>query len=176
MVPLERLRRNRKVLLDRCPRCEGVWIDRRELELVADNLGGIDAHAVQMKRFARRGGGIARCPACSSVPLEIPFFEMHIDYCADCRGVWLDGGERIGLARALEHEQPAMTTYRQAAEAVAENMARCRQCDARVPLSQTLMTADGVRCESCYQAALERAGNNHLELNAMLARIAVRDD
>lgn len=170
-MPLERMRRGRKVILDRCPQCDGVWIDRKELADVAQSLDNMDAHARWVRAHWRPRAGIARCPACLGTPVELPFFEMHIDYCVDCRGVWLDGNERIGLARALDHERTAVATYRHAAEAVKEETARCGGCTARVPLRETYMTAAGVRCPKCWDAALERAGDDYFEVNAKLARI-----
>jgi Zn-finger nucleic acid-binding protein len=170
------MRGGRRVVLDHCKQCNGVWIDRQELADVSADLSCVHDHVEWIRKHGHPGRGITRCPHCAAVPLELPFFEVHIDYCPACMGVWLDGDERIGLARALEGEEPELTTYRHAAAAVTERMARCQGCDKRVPLEETYMTADGVRCEPCFQPALTRAEMSLQELNAKLARIAAGTD
>jgi Zn-finger nucleic acid-binding protein len=42
-----------------------------------------------------------QCPACKRVMILVEFRDVDVDYCPDCRGVWLDAGE---LARVLGPE------------------------------------------------------------------------
>lgn len=34
-----------------------------------------------------------RCPACEAPLLAIEYDEVEVDYCTECRGIWLDAGE-----------------------------------------------------------------------------------
>lgn len=45
-----------------------------------------------------------KCPVCSGVDLKIAERQgVEIDYCPECRGVWLDRGE---LDKIIERSQP----------------------------------------------------------------------
>jgi Zn-finger nucleic acid-binding protein len=141
------LRGGRRIVLDHCKQCRGVWIDRQELADVSADLSCVHDHAEWIRTHGRPGAGITRCPHCAAVPIELPFFEVHIDYCSQCMGVWLDGDERIGLARALDGEEPELTTYREAAEAVmALTPAELRLQDLNAKLARI---AAGTDCTTC---------------------------
>ena len=84
------------VAVDRCSRCDGIWFDAQELsELLVE-----DAKVVAE---LRRGSGSefadvkkGRCPRDSAELLRIYSAIDHsvtLDACADCHGIWLDGGE-----------------------------------------------------------------------------------
>lgn len=53
-----------------------------------------------------------KCPVCSGVELKMAERQgVEIDYCPECRGVWLDRGE---LDKIIERsEVPATTSYTQ---------------------------------------------------------------
>ena len=54
------------------------------------------------------------CPACKEVELRISERQnVEIDYCPQCRGVWLDKGELDKLIeRSLQQETPRMENSR----------------------------------------------------------------
>jgi hypothetical protein len=55
-------------------------------------------------------GDTMKCPTCTSTSLVLSERQgIEIDYCPDCRGVWLDRGE---LDKILERASSAMTSYR----------------------------------------------------------------
>ena len=82
------------VVMDLCPECGGVWLDKGELdqrdESVWTNAEALDFEVVT-------GDGVpATCPKCSVTltsiaPAELP--GLVIDRCPDCLGFWLDSGE-----------------------------------------------------------------------------------
>lgn len=90
--------------VDRCPSCEGIWFDKRELtDLLESNsgevreiLGGEDAHGHDQSpgTCPRDGGKLLRVRSSRNR-------EVTLDCCVVCQGVWLDGGEfeRIRAAR-----------------------------------------------------------------------------
>lgn len=51
-----------------------------------------------------------KCPTCTSTSLVLSERQgIEIDYCPDCRGVWLDRGE---LDKIIERASSAINTYR----------------------------------------------------------------
>lgn len=51
-----------------------------------------------------------KCPTCTSTSLVLSERQgIEIDYCPDCRGVWLDRGE---LDKVIERASSAINTYR----------------------------------------------------------------
>lgn len=52
-----------------------------------------------------------KCPACTGVDLKIAERQgVEIDYCPECRGVWLDRGE---LDKIIERSDAQSATYTQ---------------------------------------------------------------
>ncbi len=50
-----------------------------------------------------------KCPVCSGIDLKISERQgIEIDYCPDCRGVWLDRGE---LDKIIERSAAQTTAY-----------------------------------------------------------------
>lgn len=48
-----------------------------------------------------------KCPACKDATLAITERQgIEIDYCPECRGVWLDRGELDKLVERAERERP----------------------------------------------------------------------
>lgn len=39
-IDLQKIRYRRKILLDQCPKCKGVWLDEGELELLSMDIDG----------------------------------------------------------------------------------------------------------------------------------------
>jgi Zn-finger nucleic acid-binding protein len=55
-------------------------------------------------------GDTVKCPTCTSTPLVLSERQgIEIDYCPDCRGVWLDRGE---LDKIIERASSAINTNR----------------------------------------------------------------
>lgn len=84
------------IAVDRCPSCSGIWFDRQELsDLLAEDARQVDS--------LRRGGENeqaddtrGRCPRDAAQLLRIYSSidrSVVLDACADCHGIWLDGGE-----------------------------------------------------------------------------------
>ena len=84
------------VTVDRCPSCTGIWFDRQELsELLAE-----DARRVASLRRGSENeeaeGQKGECPRDRSELLRVYSSvdrSVILDACADCHGIWLDGGE-----------------------------------------------------------------------------------
>jgi uncharacterized protein len=86
------------VEVDLCTSCGGVWLDKGEIE----RLGTITAQELQALRNmlmpppnqAPVASDLATaCVACSGKLREVILGPIHVDFCPQCNGLWLDRGE-----------------------------------------------------------------------------------
>ena len=82
--------------VERCSSCSGIWFDARELsQLLAEDAG----YVASLRRGAIKeqlAGKKGFCPRDGSELLRVYSSidrSVILDACADCRGIWLDGGE-----------------------------------------------------------------------------------
>jgi Zn-finger nucleic acid-binding protein len=82
------------VVLDVCPKCEGQWFDKGELDRLDDSVWTDAEHLDYQKSGEARA--VIDCPNCSSklVPVSPKDdSELTVDSCPSCEGFWLDKGE-----------------------------------------------------------------------------------
>jgi Zn-finger nucleic acid-binding protein len=103
------------VLVDRCPSCDGVWLQRGELEAIQESLErdysaelrGIDVVALAYERARQANRPDIACPSCGTA-LQAEEFgycsQILVDRCGKCGGIWLDSGELKALERFFERE------------------------------------------------------------------------
>ena len=103
------------VLVDRCPSCDGIWLQRGELEAIQESLErdystelrGIDVVALAYERARQAVRPDIACPSCGSSlqPEEYAYCsQILVDRCGKCGGIWLDSGELKALERFFERE------------------------------------------------------------------------
>jgi Zn-finger nucleic acid-binding protein len=84
------------VAVDRCPSCNGIWFDRQELsELLAEDARRVAA-LTRGSPNEEAEGMKGQCPRDASQLLRVYSSidrSVVLDACADCHGIWLDGGE-----------------------------------------------------------------------------------
>lgn len=87
------------VEIDHCTRCEGLWLDRGELE----NLLGDTAASLSLPADAHRTRRC--CPDCRKTMYTFyyPRTFVEIDMCVQCSGVWLDSNEFQEIDVVLHH-------------------------------------------------------------------------
>ena len=75
--------------LDQCPHCKGIWFDKGELEHF------LDTTAAKVSVPAEAEPSLRICCLCHKKMLvfHYPKTMVSVDYCRDCRGLWLDAGE-----------------------------------------------------------------------------------
>jgi Zn-finger nucleic acid-binding protein len=85
-----------EIEVDLCPACGGLWLDHGEIE----RLGRGTPAALDGLRKALTGGAAAdlsdtatSCPACPGALKELKLGPIHVDYCGQCKGLFLDKGE-----------------------------------------------------------------------------------
>jgi hypothetical protein len=102
---------HKKIELDYCPECYGVWFDSGELELFLDslNLENRDQfisnllNATETKTAEKK----RRCPICAQRMKKTIVGEkpgILIDVCRRLDGLWFDGGEVGQLLEQLPEE------------------------------------------------------------------------
>jgi len=82
-----------------CPRCQGIYLERGELNEVAEPIpGDVELSTVDLDTFEHEDrAAIAACPRCA--PLQMKKVEfvgdggIILDYCTKCGGFWLDDHE-----------------------------------------------------------------------------------
>ena len=101
------------VVIDKCGRCGGEFYDVGELERV-ERLTDDEAKWLRETAGLPRPpgqGGPRKCPGCAHAMEAITeAYEVTIDVCPHCRGVWCDKGEADLLrAKAREHHERGAT-------------------------------------------------------------------
>lgn len=94
------------VEIDRCVRCQGIWLDGGELEWIA-HLAGVAPGGLSEAVLHVRGlpGGKRRCPRCRRRLRKVAVSRqvaMEIERCPRGDGLWFDHGEMEALMTAFE--------------------------------------------------------------------------
>jgi Zn-finger nucleic acid-binding protein len=104
-----------RVSVDQCPKCKGVWFDHDELRVAKDHadsdLNWLDFEIWKHEdQFAVEPRDL-KCPACRTELVAIRYgsTRVTIDYCRNCKGIWLDRGEFKQIIDALEREVTTKT-------------------------------------------------------------------
>lgn len=114
------------VVVDTCPKCEGVWLDKGELEKIQETvendyrseLERVPDSTVQAYRQARseHERKALSCPSCEAEMIEREHgycSQVFIDVCTSCQGVWLDKGELKALEVFFERSKADTRELRQ---------------------------------------------------------------
>ena len=94
--------------LNKCKECEGLWFDQGEMAL----FGNTDFDIPDMHEKISKGEVTKyRCPKCPKLKLiEMPYmndsvfseFEVHLDFCISCCGVFVDKDEVDKVVKLAE--------------------------------------------------------------------------
>ena len=78
------------VIIDVCPKCQGIWFDNNELKKV---LGSRQLANYLTKHIGTQSKSKLVCPRCGWL-MDFEYAEdVEIDVCLKCNGAWLDIGE-----------------------------------------------------------------------------------
>ncbi len=139
------------LVADMCLACGGVWLDGAEVGKVypaLDRLTTMDPDPDQQ-------AGVVGCPRCAERTTAFRFFEVILDHCSACRGLWIDGPELADLARHRDRDDGLGTargpeTYRDnATRALRQALVVCKRCKKDVALDAVVSTHEGPLCASC---------------------------
>jgi len=142
----------------RCTDCHGVWASSAAAGALHRALPHLERARAQVLASPRHGTGVAACPGCGAAPVAVSFYEVPLDWCAGCGGVWLDGPELGSLderVRALGGSlDAARSPFRVApVQGVVAGTVTCGACGVAVPVNRSFLTSDGTRCVPCASAA-----------------------
>jgi len=106
-----------KIELDYCPRCQGVWFDSGELELLLESLGLENSNLlfsnIINSKEAESSERKRKCPTCGQKMKKTTLGEQPgtgqqpqilIDVCRQGDGLWFDGGELGQLIKQIARE------------------------------------------------------------------------
>ncbi|MEA3487725.1 MAG: PAS domain S-box protein, partial [Euryarchaeota archaeon] len=87
------------VIIDVCPKCQGIWFDNEELEKV---LGTQKLDSLLTKRTGTESMSKLKCPRCGAM-MGLEYAEdVEIEVCPGGHGAWLDYGELERLKELTE--------------------------------------------------------------------------
>ena len=83
------------VEVDQCPECSGIYLDKGELEEIAEKkIGNILDSTPLMKDDKPEKSGAAICPSCKKEMVVITGAgDVRFDWCMECEGIFFDQGE-----------------------------------------------------------------------------------
>lgn len=84
----------KKLMVDACPDCHGIWLDRGELKKF---IGDRKLANYLTKDIGTKTESPLVCPRCGGLMDYQHAEDVEVDVCLDCRGVWLDAGELAEL-------------------------------------------------------------------------------
>ena len=86
-----------EVAVDRCSACDGIWFDAQELrQLLAEDARQVASLRLGSVTETAEGKKKRQCPRDGAELMRVYSAvdrSVIIDACAECRGIWLDGGE-----------------------------------------------------------------------------------
>jgi len=140
----------------RCDRCHGHWIDGKDVGWLYPALRHHGTRIVELLKLgARRESSFERCPRGHDDAIEFPFFDLWLDICESCHGLWIDGAETSfveraatdsdGLPKLSERDGPYRT------QKPTETRVSCGVCRNTVHPRRTYLTADGAVCDNCVE-------------------------
>ena len=130
----------RRVEVDRCPNCRGVWFDAQELDDLIEDLSKLGELEITCDV------GDLHCPRCEECMSRGHYrgTMVEIDLCRVCKGIWLDPGEfkriRAGADRLIvccDCGQRYSVPKSKAGKTI-----DCRNCGQPLSITETGGTAD----------------------------------
>jgi Zn-finger nucleic acid-binding protein len=91
-----------EIMVDRCDQCDGYWFDRTELEKVLDEESKVLALPFN---DSPEDDANFRCPRCEGIMETKKLYDIKVDLCLICGGIWLDKGELEAVQRTYRFEQ-----------------------------------------------------------------------
>jgi Zn-finger nucleic acid-binding protein len=82
------------IIIDVCPKCHGIWLDKGELGKVLKDKKLTD---YLTKHIGTKSKSPMVCPRCGMTMDFEKADDIEVDVCLSCGGVWLDEGELLEL-------------------------------------------------------------------------------
>jgi Zn-finger nucleic acid-binding protein len=90
--------RHPDITTDKCPSCEGVFLEKGELDVMATGMAGsIEYCSIEESKIRTDKFPMRICPKCSDQKMEkinlLAFSDLIFDFCPKCESFFLDKGE-----------------------------------------------------------------------------------
>lgn len=83
-----------KVLLDVCPKCHGLWLDKGELDQLDKSIwANVEDHPFHLAESDHKQAVCPKCEIDLKPVSPADFSDVIVDRCPTCDGFWLDNGE-----------------------------------------------------------------------------------
>ena len=87
------------IIIDVCPKCHGIWLDKGELQKILKDRKLAD---YLTKHIGTKSKSPMVCPRCGMTMDLEKAEDVEVDVCLSCGGVWLDAGELETLKQKTE--------------------------------------------------------------------------
>ncbi len=84
------------ITIDHCNICDGYWFDGLELEKIITDKESRDSFFLDPSEVHEAH---FHCPRCSSMVETKLLFDVRVDKCVECEGIWLDKGELTDIQK-----------------------------------------------------------------------------
>ncbi|MFO8051399.1 MAG: zf-TFIIB domain-containing protein [Thermoplasmatota archaeon] len=84
--------------LDLCTECGGIWFDPSELDDIVGDHSPVELLILITDSLK---GDRLPCPECGRTMTSKEVYDVYVDYCEECRGIWMDKGE-TGKVRSMD--------------------------------------------------------------------------
>jgi Zn-finger nucleic acid-binding protein len=113
------------VEVDRCPQCNGRWLDHHELDLLESTTAPDENDRRATIEYAKRPSELA-CPVCGKQMRAFNYraYNLELDTCEDAHGFWLDAGEEGRVGDIMEERVQGLARAATAEEAWGEFLGR----------------------------------------------------
>ena len=110
--------KHRGIEVDRCPTCNGRWLDHHELAALEATAVPDEEQRRATIEYARRPSEL-NCPVCGQPMRAFNYraYNLEIDTCEQEHGFWLDAGEEGGIRDVLEDRVRGLARSASAEEA-----------------------------------------------------------
>ncbi len=90
------------ISVDRCPKCQGIWLDYSELDELEDTV--MEEDSAKGAMMFRSHGSDLLCPKCSETMewFRYRHYDMEVDFCKQEHGFWLDKGEEKRVVEIMQ--------------------------------------------------------------------------
>ena len=97
-----RIEKYKGIEVDKCPSCEGMWLDHSELDQLEDTV--LDDDPTKGTVMFKSYGSDLLCPRCDSHMKWFRYrhYDLEMDFCEAEHGFWLDKGDEKRVQEIME--------------------------------------------------------------------------
>lgn len=98
-----RVEEHHGIEVDRCPECNGRWLDHHELDRLEATVPSTEEQRIATIEYAQRQSELA-CPQCDAPMKSFNYraYDLELDACDEQHGFWLDAGEESRVRDIIE--------------------------------------------------------------------------